>query len=371
MNTESKEQSVLIEGPEGQKRLNADPGFAEKYSDLLSVAFCVFAVAVFIVAAYISVLLNLHPHGVVLSYAIAFDVVITVPTAFYFLVVRIRKWPVWVMAPVSAICLGLAYYILPAGFQEPLTYLELAAVPIELGFVAYLIWRIRKSIKSAPSGALADPLDGMREICSEVAGSERIGGLAATEIAMFWYLLKPPRVKISNEDGKQNFGYHRVSGQTAIVLILLFLFAAEGAVVHYLLQLWNTYVAWLVTAATIYGGLWLLSDLRAAIARPVIVDGNRLIFRAGLRFDIEIPRSALESITTIKPKNNAGLVSTSFLGQPSHWIVLKEAIVGNGPYGFRRQASAIGFTPDEPELFAEAVDGLVSQEEGKQKDEAG
>lgn len=325
--------------------------------------FLLIAVGVFGLAAYLANLLGTLEHGLIIAYAIAFDVTITVPVAFYFLVIRPRRLPNAWIAPVCAVCFVAAYLILPKGFESPLNNLEYAAVPLELGFVAYLIWRFRSLMRSEARDRALDPLERLRRVCEEFLGSRRLGELVAGEIAMFWFLVWPPKDPDSIREPDFRFSYHRRSGQVSLVVVLLFLFAVEGSVIHYLLQMWNAIVAWIVTATTIYAGLWILADLRASVSRPVIVQRDGIFVRAGFRFDAKIPSTLVESVTTAKPEGRKNPVTATFFGAPTHWLVLREEVTGAGPYGFSRKADAVGITPDEPSEFVKAVNELTGKED--------
>ena len=324
------------------------------------VAFLTVAAGVVLIGKHYATVLGSIEHGMVLAFAISIDLTVTVPLAFYFLVIRPRGLPNAWLAPVCAACLAAAYLILPAGFESPLSYLELAAVPLELGFVAYLVWRFRVMMRSEEPAASPDALARLKRVCTEMTGSKRVGDLAAGEAAMFWFLVRPPKDAPS---AAERFSHHRRSGHVSLVVVLLFLFAVEGTVIHYLLQMWNVYAAWIVTASTIYAALWLIADLRAAVARPVLVGRDRLLVRAGFRFDAEIPSSSIQEIVNARPFQSSRPVATTFFGEPSHWVLLRKEIEGEGPYGFARKADAIGLTPDNPSEFERAVRELI--ENGK------
>ena len=112
------------------------------------VAFLTVFTGVLLLGSYYARALGSIEHGIVLAYGIAIDLTITVPVAFYFLVIRPRGLPNAWIAPLCAACLVAAYLILPAGFESPLSYLELAAVPLELGFLGYLVLRFRSLMAS-------------------------------------------------------------------------------------------------------------------------------------------------------------------------------------------------------------------------------
>src|SRR5918992_3143573 len=90
------------------------------------------------------------------------DMVVVVPLAFYFLVVRPRGLPLITLAPVLVVSVVAASHVLPADHQQPLRVLEALAVPMELGLVGWIGWRAARALGRARRDATADPLERLR-----------------------------------------------------------------------------------------------------------------------------------------------------------------------------------------------------------------
>jgi hypothetical protein len=65
----------------------------------------------------------------------------------------------------------------------------------------------------------------------------------------------------------------------------------EAALVHLLVARWSVTVAWILTALSVYGAVWLVAVARSFSLRPVLLTGDELIVRAGLLWTVRIPRS--------------------------------------------------------------------------------
>ncbi|MCO6511380.1 MAG: hypothetical protein J5I65_11375 [Aridibacter famidurans] len=316
--------------------------------------FGLFAAVVAAVALVASAWIPSVPQPDLLAAAVAIDLLITVPLAFYFLVFRRYGLSLPAFAPVIGAGWLIAYLVLPEGHRSPLLIAEAGAVVFEVAIVVWIARKVWKAAK-APGNELEDPLSRLRRIAGETVGNRRLGSFAGTELAVFYYSLFSWRSRPSVPERAAAFTYHRRSGQVAITLVLLFLVAAETVVMHYVISLWSAPVAWVTTVLSIYGGLWILADLRASVLRPVLVTRDSILIKAGLRYDVEIPIDVVDRIEREKPSDGP-FVSAALFGEPSHWIVLNETLEAEGVLGFRSVFRAIGFSPDEPAAFEEALE---------------
>ena len=293
------------------------------------------------------------PQPELFAAAITIDLLITVPVAFYFLVARRYSLSLPAYGPVVGAGWLIAYLVLPEGHRSPLLIAEAGAVIFE---VAIVVWITRKALNAAKvrGGELEDPLSRLRRIAGETVGNRWLGSVAGTELAVFFYSLLSWRSRLSVPDGAASFSYHKKSGQVAITLVLLFLVAAETIVAHLMITAWSTPLAWVITALSVYGGLWILADLRASVLRPILITRDSILIKAGLRYDVEIPVELVERVERARPLEGPH-ISTALFGEPTHWIVLNEALMAEGVLGFRTEFGAIGFSPDNAGGFDEAL----------------
>lgn len=282
-----------------------------------------------------------------LAVGLTVDMVVIVPLAFYFLVVRRRGLSAVTLVPVLVISVVAASRVLPSGHQQPLRALEALVALAEVVLVGWISWRSARAWRKARGDAAADPLEKFTRAAFDVTRNSRVAGVLASEIAVFYYSLGSWRSRPHVPVGTSAFSHHRRSGQAAMVFAFLLIMLAEGAAAHFLLLMWSTLAAWIFTGGTIYGALWLFADYRATVLRPILVSNESVLIRAGLRWTMRIPQGQIAEIGCIKPEVGKEILNCTFLGTPTLWITLEEPMLAQGPYGFQRRVRAIGMAPDE------------------------
>ena len=76
---------------------------------------------------------------------------------------------------------------------------------------------------------------------------------------------------------------------------------AETIALHFLVARWSEVAAWVLTGVSVYGAVWLVGDYRACVARRIEVTEESLRLRLGLRWEAEIPYSAIAEIVPLGP----------------------------------------------------------------------
>lgn len=289
---------------------------------------------------------SLEPSGLVAA-ALTLDLTVFVPLLFHFLVVRRGRAPAWAVIPVFLGSLLVASRLLPSDQQGTLAVVGWLAIPAEMAVVAWIVLRARRGSGTRE----ADPLERMRDAGLAVTGHERAAGVVATEMAVLWYGLAAWRSRPHVPAGAEAHPCHRRSGHAAILCALLLAFAAEALPVHLVLLQWTAVGAWLATAGSLYGALWLVADYRATVLRPVLTDLEGLTVRAGLRGTVRVPREAIATVERARPDLGKAAVNLTFAGHATRWIVLREPATVRGPYGILRRAAALGVVPDDEEVF--------------------
>ena len=276
------------------------------------------------------------------------DMVVVVPLAFYLLIVRRYSLSVVTLVPVLILSVLAAGAILPSSHQQSLRALEILVGMMEVGLIGWVGWRASRALSKARHQGSADPLEQFRRAALELVHNDRAAGMVASEMAVFYYGLGSWRARPHVPPGASSFTHHRRSGQAAMVFALLLLMLVEGIAVHVLLLLWSPVAAWIFTAGTIYGALWLFADYRATVLRPILVEEECLTLRAGLRWTMQLPRTRITAITATQPPDVKETLNLTFLATPTHWIVLNNPLPADGPYGFKRTVETVGIRPDTP-----------------------
>jgi len=310
---------------------------------------------VYAIAMMVTNQLSHHENADVLSMAIALDMVVLVPLAFYFLVIRRRGYSIIRLAPVVILSLVLASLIIPKDHQQALHVLEIIVFPLEFGLLSWIIWRAFRALKNAGRNSTLDPLEQFRQAAFGLLKNNRAAGVFASEIGVFHYSFGSWRSKAHCPAGFNSFTHHSRSGQGGLVFAFLVLMAGEGFAVHLLLERWSLIAAWLFTLSTVYGALWLFADFRATVLRPILIGDESIHIRAGLRYTMEVPKSLISEISHQQPDFGKENLNLKIMGPPTHWIILSESIEAEGPYGTRRNVRAIGLEPDDGAGFEQAL----------------
>jgi hypothetical protein len=318
-----------------------------------------------------------HPDAV--SLGLLFDLLLTVPLAYYLLAVRRAGWPARTLIPLFLFSLTGAALVLPDQREMLKRLSEILSTPAELGLLAWIAVRTVRSLRSTSGPGADDMLEQLRTVAREVLPMRRVAEAIAFEMAVLYYALfgwRPgpgslgPAKRLAarrarrSEPGQGSrdpgpaaarvFTYHRTSGYGAIVFALLMVTAAETIPVHILLLQWSHTAAWLLTALSVYGLFWFLADYRATRLRPIVLDGDTLVVRTGLRWTVRIPRAHIAAVHTKPPRAERVLRTNLPMTKPL-WIELTEPVTAQGPYGIERQARWVSVAVDEAEELRKSV----------------
>jgi hypothetical protein len=287
----------------------------------------------------------------VVATALTLDFTVVVPGLVYLLFVRTKRLP-WVgVVPVFVGSYAIAFAMLPAEHRGLLDAMAVLAVPAEVGFVTYLIGRVRRAIRQ-PSRVHGDFASRFRVTAREAIGSRLPADILTTEVALLYHALRWPQRMVP--DGAA-FSVHRGVGYGTVMVGLFMVLAIETVPVHLFVSRWSPVAAWILTALSVYAGIWLLGDYRAMTARPLVVTATELKLRVGLRWEADIARGNIAAIDVVRPSDNGapkGALDATLLDQPTVRIRLHEPVEVMGMYGIRRCTSEIWLTVDGAERLA-------------------
>ena len=122
-------------------------------------------------------------------------------------------------------------------------------------------------------------------------------------------------------------------------------------------HLWGPAASLAHTAVAAYGIAWMAADWRALRTRPTVLSGRALHVRAGLRWSVDVPLSAIETIYHVRralPSDRPTVVATP--GAPAFAIDLRQPVRARGPYGIRRAVTRVAIGADDPQAFVQAMD---------------
>lgn len=332
--------------------------FIDQITNILKAAFLLSIIVVSIVIAQTSILIN-QP---LIATAITFDLVITLPFAYWFF---IRKTKISKLTAAGIFTFGIiiAALILPADNRRFLTYLEYAVLPLielgTLGYAGFIIYKSRKTYKSLIKKR-KDFLIALRETLAAEFPNVILANAVSFEIAGFYYAFVGWKIK----RGERFFTYHKTNGTAALLIVIGFLVAIETSVLHFLIITWNIYIAWILTALSIYFLFQIFAHGKAIFLRPMEISEDKLFIRCGFLGDAEIDLSNIASIDLIMPpsKLEDHEVKLTPLGDftaSNLKISLRNDAIFNGIYGRKKNFKTIFLTVDEKEKFKAEIEKQI------------
>lgn len=323
---------------------------AESHS--LPLLFTVGAASVYLAALSLAPRLDRVHHPTVVALGLTLDLVLVVPAAFYFMVVRRRGWPVVAVAPAAVLGLLAAGELIPLAHQGPVRLFEMLAIPAEVSVLAWIGWRASRALNAARADASADPLERLRRAGVDLLRREIPAGILSSELGALYYLLGSWRARPHAPAGSRAVTYHRCGAQGAMVGALVLILFAEGAAMHLLVSLWSPMAAWLLSFGTLYTIGWLIADFRARRLRPILVEDGAIELKAGLRWSLTVPREAILSVAARRPGDARDSLNLAFLQTPTIWLTFDRPVRARGLYGITRAVRSVGIAPDSADRSA-------------------
>ena len=153
--------------------------------------------------------------------------------------------------------------------------------------------------------------------------------------------------------------HHRHSGR-ALLAGLVLAAIVEATAVHFLIAIWNDWIALAATLSSAWVALQILAQIRAVGMRPIYLDRGHLMLRNGA-FDLaDVPLDQIESVerSTQEFKHEKGELAPLKVGFPAaHNIILKlkqpmEATILNLK---KRDFQVALLTIDDADGFVESI----------------
>lgn len=330
----------------------------------LTVALCTLALGTLAVVDRQAALRGaLSGHAGVVDAAATVDLTLGASLLTWWMLGRSFRWTAWSLVPLYFASLALAGAALPDGHEGALRWAHLAAAPLELVALAFLVGKIRTARRAWRGGGSAsagrDLHAALQHAAEEALGPGRFAEVVAYEASVLGYALGAGGPAADAWHGVARLSYHGKSANGAIVFALLLATSVEVVGVHFLVSLWSHRAAWILTGLGIYGALWIFGDWRACRLRPVEVEGGVLRIRFGLRWRLDVPLDALRVVRAPTADELARKDSVDLrLALPgARWQVLEldRAVPAQGIYGLRRSVRTLGLAVDEPAALHAAL----------------
>lgn len=296
-----------------------------------------------------------HP----LSLAITIDLIFTVPLV-YILLIRKTKIPKTTVIPILVLGILIGSYFLPEGNQFYLNLFKTWFLPIiELSILTFVTLKVHKALKTYKSikGSSPDFFNALKATSYEILPKKLVLPFA-TELAVIYYGFINWKTRPLKEN---EFTYHKTSGTPAILGAFIFIIGIETVAFHFLLALWNSSIAWVFTALSLYTAIQILGFAKSLSKRPISLTDDSLNLKYGIMNETKIPLVDIEHVElSSKPLLKNKLTKRlSPLGElESHNLIihLKRENELIGLYGIRHNFKSIGMHVDKANVLKEKID---------------
>jgi hypothetical protein len=220
---------------------------------------------------------------------------------------------------------------------------RLLGVPLELGVLYITFTSVRKALRTRDA---ADPASALRKGFIAALGDNPAARALAYEFTVFWYAAFS-----WGRSAAAGFTAYKRAGWTAIYAAFALGSVGEGIAMHFLLRRFGPFAAAAGIVLHVYMLVWMLGDLRALAVRPIVVTGDALQLRIGLRWEADIPLRLIQSVE----RGGTNGMRLGVIGSPNLRLVLREPVTLHGMFGIRRTSSELLLQVDDPDGLAAAL----------------
>lgn len=268
---------------------------------------------------------------------------VVVPLLYFGLVAVPRKQGIILLLIGFLICSLAAEAILPEAQETALEYVKRGLVVTEGLVIVLVTLKISRIVRYvAEEKALRRHYGFTRQLKAAIAramGSEVVGELVASEVASVYYSLFFFALKSEVQTGGQPFTIYK-TGYKTLFIAFSTIGLLELGVMH--LLLYNSFsptVAWVVTALSIYGFLFLLADYVAMVKRPSMIYQGDFYFQMGLRWAAVIPLDQIRRVDKLAYNlDTTGMMKCAVQKHLANIVIyFTEERTVTGPFGIRKR----------------------------------
>jgi hypothetical protein len=284
------------------------------------------------------------------------DFLVTFPVLYYFIIVRRLKTSARSILLMVTVGCAIAYLVLPQHQRGYILQIRKLTSLVELTFIIYAVTKFNKIRIAYKIHQLhfTDPVYNLRSAMADVMGESFLVKVIASELAVLRYGLLFWKREKSLSPEYTSFSTHKESGYVAIWCILLVAVTVEVIAFHLLLMRWSNTAATIVTILSLYGVIFMIADLSALIKRKVLLNGDQIILRAGLRWQVNTNLSNIDSvkkITNDNHSNGACFKGGTIKSNSNLLITFKQPVEVEKLYGQSKKFDSILMCVDDFEGF--------------------
>lgn len=297
----------------------------------------------------------------VAAVAAPFDLMVSVPVLAYVLVLRRAGFSPLFALPLVWIGFAASTQIVPADQRAFLSLLFAGAVAADVAVIGREAFRIVRAFRDARARH-SDPALWFAPAIAPLFPNRAPAHLAGLEAATLFYAVGTWRRAADAPEGTQAFTTHKNGGYGAMIAGLSLALPAEVFAIHLLVAKYSPEAAIVVTALSLYSMLWLVGDWRATVLRPLLVTGDELVVRSGVRFTARIPLDAIASVGRTAPNlPKDEIANLAMLGSIPTWIVLDRPVPTPTFLGANRPTRAIALTLDDEPALRRAIEEVQAK----------
>lgn len=289
-----------------------------------------------------------------LALCVTADFVLVLPLAYYWLIVRTGRWSKTSLVAVYGASLGLAKWLLPVENQPYVNDLVGTLPLLEVGVLAYIGWHGVAVFKAYRAYQQHSPnfIQNLQQSLTDVTNQPKLSQILATEAAILRYGLFGWLGKTEVGPLLRAITSHRDSGQVALLAMLALVAVIESVAVHLLVARWSVLGAWILTATSVYGLLFIIAEIVTTIKRPSYLTGETLHLLFGMRWQGTVELSNIERVERIneKPGKAPDLLTGPLLVQPNLLLTLREPVLFTGIYGLKKTVTQVTMLVDSTNL---------------------
>ncbi len=239
--------------------------------------------------------------------------------------------------------------------------LEILLMGFEISLLLFLILKIRRIIRTYRilSAEKPDFIDNLQKSLNEVIKMNLLTHLLTTEISLVRYGLLFFIGKKEQKEGQKTFTIYQNTGFKAVWITLLLVCLVELFAVHLLVGRFSPVAAWVLSAISLYGLLFLVAYGVAIFKRPSWIENGILYYRLGLLWRAKIPLSQIKGIRILHfselDKIEIFNLGKPLLASPEILLEIKIPITFSGIYGRKKTSQMIGLVIDQKEDFLKMI----------------
>lgn len=286
-----------------------------------------------------------------------FDIVVTFPVVYYLLVIRPLKLRKWRIIFVFSLCCIVAYFVLPAHQRSYILQIRKLLAVAELGMTIYLVIKaskIRGEYKRLQA-TFPDIGYNLNKSMTAVLGNSIYVKIVASELTILRFGLlcwKKPR---QTRENSTRYTVYKESNYPVVIGVILFASMIEITCLHLLLMHYSKVAALIFTILSLYGTIFIVSDLSAIVKSPVLIMNDRLLLRTGLRWRAMIDRNDIDLVKRIKDNFEPGkdCFKGAILKNSANVLIeFKQPVEIERIYRKSILTNAIVMSVDQPDDFA-------------------